>query len=179
LQASSPGRPTPSGSCPQASGSQGRAYPPVGLGAVATQVQPSSFSPARHGQCQLSATHPWSRGRSAGGVRDQTGPEPRSVLGRSRWANDGQSGQGRSLNIRGTRRWLHLQAPDLRREDKRRGVRVSPPAAASPPGSCPRGRGRAGRASPHSQAGIVAARYELRRCRPTLYAQNSSNSYWS
>jgi hypothetical protein len=55
--------------------------------------------------------------RSAGGVRDQTGPEPRSVRAGS--AAEGRtvdnSGQERTPNLHRNRRSSHLQPPDLGR----------------------------------------------------------------
>src|SRR4030095_781405 len=51
------------------------------------------------------------------------------------------SGHQRSVDVRRDHRLLDPQPPDLERRRGVSGVRVSPLAAASPPGSCPRGSG--------------------------------------
>jgi hypothetical protein len=58
---------------------------------------------------------------------------------RSRPESRGRQRAGADQDVGCNRRSLHLQLPDLRRGDRRGGVRVSHPVAASPPGSCLRG----------------------------------------
>jgi hypothetical protein len=114
---------------------------------------------------------PWSRrtGAPEASATDGTGTPTRSVVGPhptgEPWTTAVRSGHRTHAGTAGRSTYGPLTSDA---GDQRSGVRVSPPAAASPSASCPRDGGHPGRAFPSGRAGSRHQQLELSPLAPAV-----------